>query len=81
MSELWLVFAVATAIVLATIVVALRGRTGPPTAADGLLALGPILVVLGILFGDDRLIGYTLIGAGVVVAVWSAWERRHGAST
>jgi len=45
------------------------------SALDGLLALGPTLVVLGIIFGDDRLVGYSFIGAGVVVAVVAAVYR------
>ena len=31
--------------------------------------LGMSLVVLGIIFGDDRLIGYSFIGAGVLLSV------------
>ena len=49
-------------------------------AKDGLQALSVSLVALGIIFGEDRLIGYTFIGAGVVLAIaWSLmarWRRR-----
>jgi len=31
--------------------------------------LGMSLVVLGIIFGDDRLIGYSFIGAGVLLSI------------
>lgn len=34
-----------------------------------LAMLGMSLVVLGIIFGDDRLIGYSFIGAGVLLSV------------
>ncbi|MDH5770209.1 MAG: hypothetical protein OEZ25_02830 [Candidatus Bathyarchaeota archaeon] len=34
-----------------------------------LATLGMSLVVLGIIFGDDRLIGYSFIGAGVLLSV------------
>ena len=38
-----------------------------------LMALGSTLVVLGIIFGaTDRLIGYSFIGAGVLLSIVSA---------
>ena len=40
------------------------------------------LVSLGIIFGEDRLIGYTFIAAGVVLAIaWSLMERRRHRTT
>jgi hypothetical protein len=45
------------------------------------IALGGTLVVLGIIFGEDRLIGYSFIGVGVLLSVISMimsrrkWER------
>ena len=36
-----------------------------------LTTLGTTLVVLGIVFGSDRLIGYSFIGAGVVLSIIS----------
>ena len=50
-----------------------RGDGGSGLA--GVLALGPTLVALGIVFGEDRLVGYSFIGAGVVVAVLAAIFR------
>ena len=38
--------------------------------------LGSTLVVLGIVFGSDWLIGYSLIGAGVSLAIVSAIKAR-----
>ena len=43
---------------------------------DGFLTFGLLLVALGIVFGDDRLIGYSLIGAGLVVSLAIVWYRR-----
>jgi NADH:ubiquinone oxidoreductase subunit 6 (subunit J) len=34
-----------------------------------LISLAISLVILGIVFGDDRLIGYSLIGAGVLLSI------------
>jgi hypothetical protein len=45
------------------------------SALAGLLALGATLVALGIVFGEDRLLGYSLIGAGVIIAVLAAIFR------
>jgi hypothetical protein len=49
-------------------------------AKNGLQGLWVSLVALGIIFGEDRLIGYTFIGAGAVLAIaWSLmarWRRR-----
>jgi len=45
-----------------------------------IITLGSTLVVLGIIFGaSDRLIGYSFIGAGVLLSAMSAIKsrRRH----
>lgn len=34
-----------------------------------LAALSFVFVIAGIVFGDDRLIGYSLIGVGIILAV------------
>jgi len=43
------------------------------------MTLGSTLVVLGIVFGEDRLIGYSLIGAGVLLSIISAFKLRRNA--
>jgi hypothetical protein len=46
-----------------------------------LMTLGSTLVVLGIIFGNaDRLIGYSFIGAGVLLSIVSAIKLRKKAS-
>ena len=45
-----------------------------------LVTLGSTLVVLGIIFGEDRLISYSFIGAGILLSVISMvkpWKRRE----
>lgn len=44
---------------------------GKRMKSQELVTLGSTLVVLGIIFGDDPLIGYSFIGAGVLTAVVS----------
>jgi hypothetical protein len=38
------------------------------------ITLGSTLVVLGIVFSQDRLIGYSFIGAGVLLSIISAFK-------
>jgi len=45
-------------------------------SSQGLVALGSTFVVLGIVFGADRLIGYSFIGAGVVLSIVGAIKSR-----
>ncbi len=42
-----------------------------------LITLGSSLVVLGIIFGQDRLIGYSFIGVGVLLSVISVIKSRR----
>jgi hypothetical protein len=47
-----------------------------------LMTLGSTLVVLGIIFGaTDRLIGYSFIGAGVLLSIVSAFKLRRKPGT
>ena len=46
-------------------------------SSQGLVALGSAFVVLGIVFGTDRLIGYSFIGAGVLLSVIGAIKSRR----
>lgn len=41
-----------------------------------IISLGSTLVVLGIVFDQDRLIGYSLIGAGALLSIISAIKSR-----
>ena len=48
-------------------------------SGEGLVALGNTFVVLGIVFGPDRLIGYSFIGTGVVLSIIGAIKSRREA--
>jgi len=41
-----------------------------------IITLGSTLVVLGIVFGEDPLIGYSFIGAGTLLSIISAIKSR-----
>jgi predicted Kef-type K+ transport protein len=47
------------------------------TFSRELVTLGSSLVVLGIVFGTDRLIGYSFIGAGVLLSIISVIKSRR----
>jgi hypothetical protein len=80
MAEGWVLVAGLAALLLAfsLAAVVLRGRRGPRSAHDGLFAIGPGLIALGIIFGDDQLIGYAFITIGVVIAVAALLSTRRG---
>jgi hypothetical protein len=44
-----------------------------------LMTLGSALVVLGIVFGEDPLIGYSFIGAGALLSIISTIKLRRKA--
>jgi uncharacterized membrane protein HdeD (DUF308 family) len=41
-----------------------------------LTMLGMVFIILGIVFGSDRLIGYSFLGAGVIIAVFDVVKNR-----
>jgi predicted Kef-type K+ transport protein len=46
-----------------------------------LMTLGSTLVILGIVFGEDRLIGYSFIGAGVLLSIINAFRLKKKTRT
>jgi len=42
--------------------------------------LGSTLVILGIMFGENRLIGYSFIGAGVLLSITSLIKSKRKAA-
>jgi hypothetical protein len=73
MEELWLVIAIAAGIILIAIIIAFLSRKKKQAIQeDALLTLGITFVVLGIVFGDARLVGYSFIGVGVLLSIISA---------
>lgn len=70
---------VALVVVIAVAVAIVRLRTVPSRGTAGLVTIGPLLVILGIVLGEDRLFGYGFIGAGVLASLVGAYrDRRHG---
>ena len=72
---LWLPIAIGAAVILAAVILLTRKKERA-REDYALLTLGPTLVVLGIIFGDDPLIGYSFIGVGVLLSIISAIKGR-----
>jgi asparagine N-glycosylation enzyme membrane subunit Stt3 len=75
MEPLWI--AISIIALVAIVVLLLAGRGKQYKKPSNLAILGMSLVVLGIIFGDDRLIGYSFIGVGVLLSVIDAIRNRR----
>lgn len=67
-SQFFILVAIVALAVIAILIFAIRKR-GPQKQLSPLAALAFLLVIAGILFGEDRITGYGLLGAGVVLAI------------
>jgi hypothetical protein len=74
MEPLWIAISIIALVVI--VVLLLIGRGKQYLKPSNLAVLGMSLVVLGIIFGDDRLIGYSFIGVGVLLSVIDAIRIR-----
>ena len=70
---LWLLMALAVVFVVFVLLGRKKGRTKEDNA---ILTLGLVLVVLGVIFGDDPLIGYSFIGVGLLLSIIGAIRSR-----
>jgi len=70
MEPVWITISIIALVLL--VVFLLRGRGKQYKKPSNLAVLGMSLVVLGIIFGDDRLIGYSFMGVGVLLSVIDA---------
>jgi hypothetical protein len=74
MEPVWIAISISALVVI--VVLLLIGRGRQYHKPSNLAILGMSLVVLGIIFGDDRLIGYSFIGVGVLLSVIDAIKNR-----
>jgi hypothetical protein len=70
MEPVWIAISVVALVVI--VVLLLRGRGKQYRKPSNLAMLGMSLVVLGIIFGDSRIVGYSFIGVGVLLSVIDA---------
>ena len=74
MEAMWIAISIIALVVIVVLLLIARGKQYH--RPSNLAILGMSLVVLGIIFGDDRLIGYSFIGVGVLLSVIDAIRNR-----
>ncbi len=67
MEPVWIAISIIALVVIVVLLLITRGKQY--RKPSNLAILGMSLVVLGIIFGDDRLIGYSFIGVGILLSV------------
>jgi hypothetical protein len=75
MEPAWI--AISVVALVAIVVLLLTGRGKQYRKPSNLAILGMSLVVLGIIFGDSRTVGYSFIGVGVLLSVIDAVRNRR----
>jgi len=75
MEPVWIAISIIALVVIVVLLLIARGRQYQQPS--NLAILGMSLVVLGIIFGDNRLIGYPFIGVGIFLSVIEAIRNRR----
>jgi ABC-type Fe3+-siderophore transport system permease subunit len=76
MQPVWIAISIGALIVIMVLLLISRRKKNQILNPSNLFILGMSCVVLGIIFGDDRLIGYPFIGVGVLLSVIDAIRNR-----
>jgi len=76
MEPVWIAISIIALVVIVVLLLISRRKGNQLLNPSNLLILGMSLVVLGIIFGDERLIGYSFIGVGVLLSVIDAIRNR-----
>jgi hypothetical protein len=76
MEPVWIAISIIALVVIMVFLLISRRKEKQILNPSNLLILGMSLVVLGIIFGDDRIIGYSFIGVGVLLSVIDAIRNR-----
>jgi asparagine N-glycosylation enzyme membrane subunit Stt3 len=76
MEPVWITIAVAALVVIMVLLLVSRRKSNQILNPSNLLVLGMSCVVLGIIFGDERVVGYSFIGVGVLLSVIDAIRNR-----
>ena len=75
MEPAWIAISVVALVVI--VVLLLAGRGKQYKKPSNLAILGMSLVVLGIIFGDERIVGYSFISVGVLLPVVDIVRNRE----
>jgi len=76
MEPVWIAISISALVVIVVLLLISRRKGKQLLNPSNLLILGMSCVVLGIIFGDERLIGYSFIGVGVLLSVIDAIRNR-----
>jgi len=68
MSGIYIIIAIVVLAVIAILAI-YTGKSKRPKRLSKLVMFAMLLIILGIVFGDNRLIGYSFMGAGVILAI------------
>jgi lysylphosphatidylglycerol synthetase-like protein (DUF2156 family) len=63
-------------LVIIGILLLIAGKKRTEQQLSHLSLIGMVFIILGIVFGSDRLIGYSFLGAGVIIAVVDVVKNR-----
>jgi hypothetical protein len=76
MEPLWITISIIALVVIVVLLLISRRKGKQLLNPSNLLVLGMSFVVLGIIFGDERVIGYSFIAVGVLLSVIDAIRNR-----
>jgi len=76
MEPVWIAISIAALVVIMVLLLISRRKSNQLLNPSNLLILGMTCVVLGIIFGDERVLGYSFIGVGVLLSVIDAIRNR-----
>jgi hypothetical protein len=75
MERVWIAISIIALVVIVVLLLIARGRQYQQPS--NLAIVGMSLAVLGIIFGDSRIVGYSFIGVGVLLSVIDAIRNRR----
>jgi hypothetical protein len=77
MEPVWTAISIAALVVIMVLLIISRRKSNQIINPSNLLILGMTCVVLGIIFGDERIVGYSFMGVGVLLSVIDAIRNRR----
>jgi len=72
----FIAFSVIILVIIGILLIIARTK-GTEQQLSPLSLIGLVFIILGIVSGSDRLIGYAFLGAGVIVAVFDVVKNRQ----
>lgn len=76
MEPVWITISIIALVVIMVLLLISRRKSNQILNPSNLLVLGMSCVVLGIIFGEERVVGYSFIGVGVLLSVVDAIRNR-----